>query len=219
MRRNLLCVVSLLLVVTTVSFAKGKVREHVKKVIPPDQLEAPYMVPEVLPSPVLSRLAGDPSQGDPIGTTDYDYGWNTGTRQMVESYYPGAMPGTQAQFTYMQRDGLQSGNAARRSVSYVYYNGTTYTAPSPTIPKDTRATGFGDLTVIRSASADGIAMVTSHPPPAAAFNASPGSPAFNAVDIVLPRPAPTFAGDPVSAVKGNSDTIYVITSGDTRGDL
>ena len=198
----------------------AKPKQYTDVITSGNELEAPFAYPEI---PVrqgaqLRFSLGDPSTGDPIGTTDYDLGWNNGSRQMVEPYFTAAANGTQAQFTFMHRDGLLSGTDARRAQAYVYYNGSTYSRPVASIPRAGRQTGFGDIAVFRSTAADGFAIVSSHGPPAIAVPAAPGDTVFSFSDITLPRPMVGTAGDPVTAIRGNSDTLYAVTSGANRDD-
>jgi hypothetical protein len=178
----------------------------VKQVAQESVLESRYQLPEGIIGPLRAM---DPSLGDTIGYSDYDYGWNSGSRKMVESYFPGVNNGTRAQFTYMFRNTSVS---ATRIQTYVYYNGSTYATGSVTPGQS----GFGDISVFRSGGGDGHAVVSFHTPRRIAINDQPGG--LNFTDFGIPNPRPVANSlDPITGVRG--EDIYALGSGDNRTDI
>jgi hypothetical protein len=209
---------SLLCLSAALALAGDGWRNPEKMRVPPvNELDATFKVPEALPPISSVTPSFSPALGDTIGWTDYDYGWGGGSRTMVDTYFPGQPAGSRAQFVFMERNSTLPGTAGRRGLVYVYYDGTRYTVPRAVVPRDRGSTGFGDISVFRSTQAHGLAAVPSHAPPRLSINTFPGDTAgWVAGEIPLPRPA--SPGDPVSAIRGRSDTLFVVVSGADRSD-
>jgi hypothetical protein len=201
-----------------VSFVSAGGRtQYTKKILPPVELESKYTLPEAVPPQSYSPSL-NPAQGDTIGKSDYDYGWNSATRTQVVPYLPGFTNGTRAQLTFMERFSTWTGNGARRTQRYVYYDGTGYIS-APSVSRDVAATGFGDISVWRSTAADGIAAVASHTVTRLAVNAAPGDTNFVASIVPYPRPANGGPGDPVTDIQGTTDNLFLFTTGGNRDDI
>ncbi|HTR80377.1 MAG TPA: T9SS type A sorting domain-containing protein [Bacteroidota bacterium] len=84
-----------------------------------------------------------------IGTTYYDLLENYGAPTMIE-YYEG--------HTYMIYIKSAAGGASR-SIQYVYYDGTTFTAPQDVIAPSTQTTYFSQIDVWKGGDVDGFAGV------------------------------------------------------------
>lgn len=220
MWRNVVTLLLLLAVAARASMYAGATKElKAMRLAEENVLEAKYAIPEVFNIGPRTKLAGDPSQGAVFGTSDYDYGWNNGSRKMVESYFPGVAPGTRAQFTFMERDLTLPAPADRRAQAYVYYDGSTFSSAAAVRPKATGASGFGDISVYRDPAADGFAVVTGHVNAFYAINFAPGDPTFTEIAIPTPRPTAGPRLDPSSFIVGNTERTYVVYTGDERTDL
>ncbi len=150
----------LLLFILSVASAGTKFKE--RKAVnhqPPQIFQNEIQIPSNEYLHVVKRnIAAGPNDGIEIGTTDYDYGINSGFARRIASYNNGS----QVHMTYLERDVTASGTDNRAASVYSFWNAAT---PSTVlkaypIPKSTGASGFAGIDVIPAGSGAGIAVVT-----------------------------------------------------------
>jgi hypothetical protein len=151
--------------------------------------------------PVAQKVTATPAQGVVLGTTDYDYGWNSGSRRdcVVDD------AGTKVQMIFMERD-LLAGAAPlnRRAIKWSNYDWATSTLTSA-YPKarSVAASGFGAIDVFSGGPADGIAIVNGHTPNWFAMDAGPAAGNFTFTNI-----RPTGSTDPSLTINQTTQEIW-----------
>ena len=168
--------------VSAVSFAGVK---QAKKVVAPATSEI-YASDNAIPSvenakaAVLSKSSSTPVDGVVVGTSDYDYAWNSGWSRQIVTYGNGA----HIHMTYMDRDLAPASPANRRAQKYVYYKTSDGSMVSGyPRAKSVGATGFGGIDVISNGDAANIAVLVYHTPNRFAIDASPGAAQFSETTI------------------------------------
>ena len=129
-----------------------------------------------------------------VGTTFYDIFCNYGAPTMIK-YYKGG--------TYMiYIKGLAGG--ASRSVQYVYYDGTTFTAPQDVILPATQTTYFSAIDVWKGGVADGFAGISAGWAGSGhsyyGLESSPGGGNFTTTQVSPDRDASTLTLDSTGTV-------------------
>jgi hypothetical protein len=102
----------------------------------------------ITPSRVTTGILG--GTATIIGTTSYDYMWNSGSPTHIV-YYNG--------ISYMIYVGRDDPAVDPREIRYVSYDGTTFLAPEAAIPGATQSTYFSGIDVFRGGLADGFAGI------------------------------------------------------------
>lgn len=128
------------------------------RIITPDvTLDAAIALPGVKALPLRSTIIN--SAKVTLGVTDYDYGWNSGSKQNV------VFIGGKVYAVFNERDVINNAAAPanRRAVKFVYLDGATKVEGYP-IPKATMGTGWGSVTAPASGAAAGFGMVVGHIP-------------------------------------------------------
>ncbi|MEW5797774.1 MAG: T9SS type A sorting domain-containing protein, partial [Bacteroidota bacterium] len=151
----------------------------------------------------FSKATADPSTGVVLGTTDYDYGWNSGWSRTIQTFNNGA----DVHMTYMHRDLTQASPNNRRGQKYVYYktaDGSMVTAfPRPLA---TGASGFGGIDVIPAGDGAGIAVMVYHTPNQFAIDGGPGQGQFT--ESAIPSSIPSAVLDPEITVSPDGGTLW-----------
>jgi len=152
------------------------------------------------PKPLVQKATSVPADGVTLGTTDYDYSWNSGNRRAV------AIDGAgKAHFQWMQRDGSLTLPASRRAIVYNTYDWSTGTLTTAVDvkAKSVAQTGFGSIDVFKAGDAAGIAVVCGHTPNWFAIDGGPGTGNFTVTNI-----RPTGSTDPSLTIDQATNTIY-----------
>lgn len=156
-------------------------------------------------TPVRQQITSGPAEGIEIGTTDYDYGWNSGSSRGAAAFNNGA----QVHMGFNERNLLASGTDARRAYKYAFWdaaNPTSLVTAYPR-PKATGATGFGGVDVIPAGDGAGIAVMVYHTPNFFAIDGGPGSGTFT--ESAMPTALiGTGNLDPEIAVSKDGTTLY-----------
>lgn len=156
-------------------------------------------------SPIRQKVTAGPADGIEIGTTDYDYGWNSGSPRSAATFDNG----NKVHMTFMERDVTQASPNNRRAQKYAFWD-----AASPTSlvtayprPKATGASGFGGVDVIPAGAGAGIAVMVYHTPNFFAIDGGPGAGTFT--ESAMPTSLiGTGALDPEIAVSKDGNTLY-----------
>jgi hypothetical protein len=159
--KKLLTVSLILLVAVAVigSSAVAKIKEAKKSIVQNESIVDNGFnntLPKEVPSVVYATTT--PTDGIAIGTTDYDYGFNSGGPREIA-----VNAENKVHLTFMERDLTQASPANRRSQKYVYWNGTAMVSGYP-VAKTVGATGFGGIDAWYGGTGDNYAVWCAHTP-------------------------------------------------------
>lgn len=196
------------------SFANAGVKEKNYKLPATSEV---YSNDIVIPSksaapsaPIVANVTTGPAEGIVVGTTDYDYGWNSGWSRQIQTYDNGK----EVHMTWHERD-LAAGAAPanRRAQVYTYFNSAN---PSALVkayprPKATGATGFGGVDVIPAGAGAGIAVMVYHTPNQFAIDGGPGQGQFT--ESAIPSAVvPSAVLDPEITASPDGSTLWYYDS-------
>jgi len=146
-----------LVVYGMVAFAGGP--KAAKRVIAPETETAVVANNAVVPADVVKPHQVRKTSSvleQVIGSTYYSYGWNSGGPRHVE-WYKDLTGASRVYMIYITRAGDTW--AGTRQITYVAYDGTTFSAPAAAVPPTTQATYFSGISVWRGGAADGLAGI------------------------------------------------------------
>ncbi len=170
-KKAIVFLVTAVMVLATIGTAKISEKKGVR--VPAEKVttEAAQNVSGSPIKTIVEKVSADPAAGVKLGNTDYDYGWNSGSRRNV------VVQGTKVHFQWMHRNGAAGAAPLnRRSIRYQTYDwtGGTLSTATDVVPKATQASGFGAIDVWQTGAAEGIAAVVGH---TSSFFAIDGGPA------------------------------------------
>jgi hypothetical protein len=201
---QVILIFALIVLVSVSMVAQHKIKEHSMQVPEESYIDnTVYQIPELSKQPSIVFSKTSSLTGVIIGTTDYDYGFNSGATRSLVTWGNG----TRAHLTFMERDLKQTAPANRRCQTYVYVVGSTIKTGYP-VPKATAASGFGGIDVFNSANLKNVAVMVSHIPCWFAIDSDSGAASFIKTDV----PGRTEL-DPEITVDNRTETLWYLDTG------
>ncbi|MDI6780464.1 MAG: T9SS type A sorting domain-containing protein [Bacteroidota bacterium] len=195
---------ALIVLVSVSMVAQHKIKEHSMQ-LPEESFidNTVYQIPELIKQPSIVFSKTSSLTGVKIGSTDYDYGFNSGATQSLVTWGDG----TRAHLTFMERDLTQTAPANRRCQTYVYVVGSTIKTAYP-VPKATAASGFGGIDVFNSANLKNVAVMVAHTPNWFAIDSDSGAASFIKTDV-----PDRIKLDPEITVDNETETLWYLDTG------